>query len=575
MSVASGLSIRFSVLLFVMFMTHEPSDAGLVINEFLPDPAGTDGGREFVELLNSGSVPVNLALVKLEFSNGATEVDWLVRWAGIDAELPPGARFLLVDRNWQGAENADAEIYLGLQNGPDAIRLVDGAVVLDMVGYGALTDELMFEGQAVPVQSGRSLARRPDGHDTDNNASDFVASIPTPGLANFQPYSVSIEEVTWDPPHLARPGDFLQLTVALRNDGVENLPGQTCRVVWSGGEVNSWCDNTAPDVGRRLSYVLRPSLRGEIGFQWEYVVAETGDTLRYDLGRVQVGAAALRLNEVLPIPGQGQGEWVELQWLGTEPLSLAGYQLRDEDSTWRPLPDVVLRPGEIAVVVEDSVSFAVWLAANEAAGSVACGALGHDFIVMGMSGWPSLNNTPPASRLHADRIFLANPEGVVLDAVSWGGHEHEQPGRDLSLARIGAEAVNSAAANWTLSTAQSGSTPGCLNSVAVQLGDLVGEDSLVVVPPIIDHQAGTSSCHFLFDLAALESSWRLKIFNLWGDEVRDFGGDARGPGPRDLLWNSKDDSGHQVPKGAYVVWLEVRGSEGAIKRRGKTRVVVR
>ena len=173
----SALSNRrmWLVALFMAFHFPRVCWGALVINEFLPDPAGSDGGREFVELLNGGSEAQSLDGVRLQFGNGAEGPAWVTRWeAPPGLWLEPSARFLIVDRNWLGQPGWNAEAYLGLQNGPDALRLVRGEQVLDMVGYGPLTDQDMMETEPADIAPGMSLARRPDGRDTGNNRSDFV-----------------------------------------------------------------------------------------------------------------------------------------------------------------------------------------------------------------------------------------------------------------------------------------------------------------------------------------------------------------------------------------------------------------
>ena len=87
--------------------------AELVINEFLPDPFGSDGGREFVELLNSGTRTVDLGGWRLQFANGAEGAVWQTRWTGQAGQmLAPGERFLIVDRNWVDPVPGDAEVAL-------------------------------------------------------------------------------------------------------------------------------------------------------------------------------------------------------------------------------------------------------------------------------------------------------------------------------------------------------------------------------------------------------------------------------------------------------------------------------
>jgi len=75
-------------------------------------------------------------------------------------------------------------------NGPDCIQLVDPSGKLaDAVGYGSplvLRGEnnlLCYEGLPAPdAPSGKSLTRRPETFDTDNNAEDWIINnTPTPG----------------------------------------------------------------------------------------------------------------------------------------------------------------------------------------------------------------------------------------------------------------------------------------------------------------------------------------------------------------------------------------------------------
>ncbi len=550
--------------------------AALVINEVLADPAGSDGGHEFVELINNGVVPVSLESVVLQFANGAVAAEWVTRWAGnANITLAAGDRFLLVDRNWQGAVVGDAEAYLGLQNGPDAIRLLRQGEVLDLVGYGPLTDSELFEAQPVPVVPGSSLARRPDGRDTQNNLDDFVAALPTPGAPNFRPYCLAVTNLVLDPPVVARPGEALRVSFTLRNDGTENLPAGPCRLVWPGGEVSSWWDGATPD--QELTLVFNPRLgsRGVVPLTWRYIVVTTGDTLQYEIGQLQVGPAGLRLNELLAAPGQGQGEWIEMQWTGPGQMDLAGYRLRDEDGSWSALPAVPLYAGDFVVVAEDSVELGLWMLANSAAGGIRCGD-SHTVMAHSLVGsWPALNNSPPENRRYADRVYLADPSGVIIDAVAWGGPTDASPDRGVSLERLAAEPINPGAANWTGSTAQAGATPGCLNSVTAVAGQPTSQAGLIVVPPVLDRVAGPTVVHLRFILLRDEVSWEVRLFNLWGDQVRDFGGDARGPGPRDLIWDGTRDDGRVEPSGAYLAWLETRSDSGLIRRREKFRLVVR
>lgn len=169
---------------------------GIVVNEVDYDQAGVDAG-EFVELYNAGDQPVALAGVTLELFNGNDLMPYETFALGVAgaqlaprsflvmgpaaslARVPPAALRVVAERD----ENL-------IQNGPDGVRVVgaDGAVI-DSVGYGADVVPGATEGGAnapsdPPNDGGRSLARCPDGADSDRNASDFRITDQTPGRAN-------------------------------------------------------------------------------------------------------------------------------------------------------------------------------------------------------------------------------------------------------------------------------------------------------------------------------------------------------------------------------------------------------
>ena len=554
-----------------------PAAADLVINEILIDPDGSDAGQEFVELLNTGPGPVDLEGVVFQFANGADGPEWKTRWSG-EAEcfLAPGTRFLIVDRNWMGPAAAQAEVYLGLQNGPDAVRLARGETILDLVGYGPLTDSLMMEGNPVPVVTGQSLSRRPDGKDTDDNQADFVPADPTPGVQNFQPWSLDLLYLLLDPPSLEQPGQNLVLEICLENDGTNPIPPAPIEL-HVGKEIRQGrLDECRPGEQKTLVWQLAPQQWGSLPLSALVLPPAVPDTLELDLGRLQVGPGKLYLNEVLAAPDQGQQEWVELR-AGDEDVQLGDFSLRDEDGSWRTLPELTLGPEELVVVAQDSLALARWLVDNVAHGAaVDCGVGQAAGRIRGLgSGWPALNNSSAADRDFADRVYLADRELVVVDHLTWGGQGWDslaapEPGR--SLERIAVRPGSSAAANWAGSTAPAGSTPGCSNSL--YLADS-GYSRLTVEPRILDPDRGVSAVHVRFQVTDPAVGAEVRIYDLWGGLVRDLGGDRFGPGPRDLLWDGRDDSGQFVSAGGYVVLLQTRADGGLLLDRCRVLLAVR
>ncbi len=567
-------------LILCFLAACKPCLAQLVINEFLADPAGADAGREFVELLNTGPEAINLLGVEFQFANGSVDADWDTRWRmETDWPLAPGEIFLLVDRNWQGEAVPQGQVWLGLQNGPDAIRLFWQGAVLDLVGYGSLTDPEMFEGEAVPLVSGLSLARRPDGWDTNNNLIDFVSASSTPGEANFNDYELRVESFGTEPPSLAQVGENLWLTVVLKNVGLLDIPTTELQVQLRSAEGESQTVLETLFAGCRSQEQCQvflgfaPGRIGRFSVSLEFNLPAENALLNIQVGKLQVGAGEIYLSEVLSAPPNHQGEWVEVQ-AGAESVNLGQFKLRDEEGAWKDLPPVDLAPGEFLVVAQDSAALAQWHLENLVQGMVLdCppGQLTESLRQMPGT-WPSLNNNPPEDRSFADRVYLGDAFGTVLDHVTLPASNRLPDGPGLSWERMSHFPESPGWGDWRSCTAPQGGTPGCTNSV----GDILnfGVD-LSAEPPLLDSSLGIWVTHIRFVLTDDESNWHVEVFDLWGAMVRDLGGTASGPGTRDLIWDGKDDQGYRVPVGGYVVLLHKSRNNQSYRPVAKTLVVVR
>jgi len=148
--------------------TSPPYLQEIIINEFLPNPAGNDDadklGGEWVELYNR--------------SDSAVDVDGWYLYDAFDTHaLPinsgrtntgntqvPNHGFLVVYRD------GDSDFSLDEDAGGDTVRLYNGSI-----STGTLVDSHIYTG---PVAENKSIARYPDGTDT------WYDPIPTPGGPN-------------------------------------------------------------------------------------------------------------------------------------------------------------------------------------------------------------------------------------------------------------------------------------------------------------------------------------------------------------------------------------------------------
>ncbi|MBU0549935.1 hypothetical protein KJ940_00430, partial [Myxococcota bacterium] len=162
----------------------------VLISEVMYDGPGADGPHEFIEL---GGAPIApLGGLRLEAVNGN---DGAVYWSH---DFAPGQQlggdgyFLITSTEANPTLKGIADAVVDgadLQNGPDSLRLMWHGGVIDALAYGAFTAEQFPAGEGAPARdvSSKSLMRDLILTDTDDNATDFLASderfdgVPTPG----------------------------------------------------------------------------------------------------------------------------------------------------------------------------------------------------------------------------------------------------------------------------------------------------------------------------------------------------------------------------------------------------------
>ena len=163
-----------------------PPTVAVVINEIDYDQPGGDDA-EFVELYNAGSSAAALGDLRLELVNGSNgsvydTVPLPTR------SLAPG-EYYVVCADAATVPRCDLAAFSSIQNGaPDAVALIGAAGPVDAVSYEG-TVSGVAEGTGTSVGDNNSdafvsLARQPDGADTDDNDADFSLRCTTPGTEN-------------------------------------------------------------------------------------------------------------------------------------------------------------------------------------------------------------------------------------------------------------------------------------------------------------------------------------------------------------------------------------------------------
>ena len=176
-----AISTTFLAVLFAFAPSFV--EGQVIISEFLYDAEGSDTDREYVELFNAGTAPVDLTKWKISDGSNHT-LNAPPKNGGVGSiTLSPGAYALLVDSAadfiplHSGVGGTIIDTVLSLPNASGAIVLIDGE--------GATSDSVSYDKNQGGAGDGNALAR------TSVSGTAFSAATPTPGRGPFATASAS------------------------------------------------------------------------------------------------------------------------------------------------------------------------------------------------------------------------------------------------------------------------------------------------------------------------------------------------------------------------------------------------
>ncbi len=528
-----------------------PARADLVLNEVLYDPSGSDEGGEFVELWNPDHVARGLAGVAIEVADGAKPDVWTVLYRGAEGDsVPPGSAFLVSASALTGS----------LQNGPDAVRLTRGVVVLDRLGYGDLVSPSLYEGvPAQDVASGHSLARLTDGLDSDRNADDWGDEpSPTPGRANHpdERLELSPEGIRIDPA-VPWPGETAVVRASVRNGGRLALEASRWEIA---AELSSLVPPASQDAPLPMAsrggvslapgestVVELPFRAGSAGpFSMLVRVGPRagdfgGDQLRDSvsvLGRIFASPAVIH---EIAFRDAGVGEWVEI-WIRESIPDAGDLLLADATSTPRrvergrdPLP---LAAGALLVLAQNAEAVRARFGLDSTT-------------VLGLAGgWPSLNDTD-GERGTADVVRVLTADGTPSDVVPYTARASTRGG---SLERLSPDLPGHRAGTWGESVDPTRATPGRANSLRApdRAGDSVRGPLLLASGRVLRRGAGAP----LLLRTTPDARGRelvIQVVDLLGRAVRTLVDRQRFESEAAFAWDGRDAAGNWVRPGLYVI----------------------
>ncbi|MDD4856677.1 MAG: lamin tail domain-containing protein [Candidatus Krumholzibacteria bacterium] len=550
-------------ILSILFLSFDAFPCtGVVINEVYYDHPGKDSGWEFVELYNASEDTCDLDGWSLEFLDGASLGKTTIWSAGSGTRVGPG-EFLCIAGSLR--DPAPALLLDGtLGNGPDAVRLVSPSGVADLVGYGACSSSDLYEtNPAADVAAGSSLARKPDGFDSDRNDADFVASSPTPGRRNFFLHDVS---VGLEAAALPCRGYPFSMRIVIENRGIEPFEARlsiVAETVERGSVVFSKLLALAVDLApcaadsAAVSFIAPEALRFEIQVRLEGAPDENpaNDTAAVSLAS---SPGAIVINEIMYRPDEGMSEWIELKNGSPEACDLGSWTICDATGSKRLVSagDFPIPPGGLAILARDSSSFMREFPACRAPVRGLVGAL------------PSLNDSEVDGV--ADIVELFDSEGVLVERIAYGALIGSERGR--SIERISADVCSARSGGiWHRCAAPTGSTPGEENSTRVET--MRDGKGIVISPnPFCLRRDGEAS--ITGKRARDETGFLVRVFSLEGFEVRRIFGEREGSLEFSCRWDGRANDGSCVRTGLYVCLVEFTGAGGGVCRKEKTCIAV-
>jgi hypothetical protein len=491
----------------------------VLLNEVLYDAAGSDRGHEFVELHCAAGGPVPLAAYALERGNGARPDDWRCVWQGTASDTVWPASFFVI-----GGEEVDppphAIAELGLQNGPDACRLLRDGAVVDLVGWGEHVHGEYAEGEPAPlVAAGASLGRIPDGADSDDNAADWQAlAEPGPGARNRARPPFVVRSAG----HRSTGQGLFAVEIDWRVEAVTAaLPEPLQLSVHDCGQAQLVAGpetvggGSAEEVHGTIQ--VRDLPAGITCLRLVAAAAAHADTLAL---AIRAGPGPLLITEIMARPPAGAPEWIEVANASDDPLALDGFAIADarlqpvslSAGSWTPGFDGRLAPGEPAVI--------------------AAGAVAADAPVLVLENWPALNDG-------GDRVRVIDAGGRTSDDVPFAASWLEA---GASIVRLAFDLPSEDRASWI---PEIGGSPGRLADPAPRSGD----GFISITRPAA--RGGPLILH----LATPLRSGRLRIHALDGRRIAEVTG-ASISGRSRWVWSGCDDAGETLPPGLYLFDLE-------------------
>jgi len=441
----------------IQFYIHPaPNSAGdIVINEFMYLPEGDE--PEWIELFNTTDKPVNLKGWKLHDRTSRVTItnDTLI--------INPEEYLIISDDSLNNFYSNSFDLFIknipSLNNGGDEIVLIDSlGLAIDSINYSN-------EWGGVVGKSLEKVTFNSSGTDSTNWKISRAAEGATPGYYNSvspHKFDLSLTEFTFENKYFQL-GNPVKADCSINNIGNNPALNVSLQIYYD-------ADNDSLFKETELVYEesvapLNPGEKTDIKISLTDIPLGVGYFIAFvsfpedefldnnSLSAVTniVEFAANRndiiITEIMCAPDKPEPEWIELFNVTDKTINIEGWELKDKTSHITISSNsLAVQPQQYLIIADDSLN----------------GFYSKPFDQF-LLNLPSLNNS-------GDELALTDSLHREIDSVKYVNNWGNTGGK--SLEKVNYTSTGADSANWKISRAAEGATPGYYNSVSPRKYDL-------------------------------------------------------------------------------------------------------
>lgn len=534
----------------VLFMAIVNMYCNVVITELLYDPLDTDSGFEWVELYNNGNADINLQGAKLQVAGSAFTTIYTFPHYILRAK-----RYVLI-----GEANIAQAVFtttLGMQNAlseTDGVRYVsaDGSYT-DTVLYGSpnvnsLRDDWgnISHSFAPVALAGYSLARIADGYDTHNCHADFIAEAnPTPGLPNHVTLDYGFGDAT-----VINSTEFYSFSTDIHNYSVADCDtvSITLNISLNNTVLHTY-DIQPIYSGSFVQFSTLISITSQsVGLLKAELVLSNDANPSNNVWTLTLGSSqpnSLCVNEVMYNPGTNNQEWLELY---VPSMVASEYNITITDAA----------DNSAQITIPSSCPEYLVICKNKALLLSKYPDCPADNVLQ-VSSLPALNN-------EGDSIILKDQQGTVIDSMSYIGNANK---RDYSLERY---TIQDSIINWRYSYSESKATPGQVNSSPPPPSEMEHGKVKIIGSPF--NPLAGQNMRLQYNFKDISNVINCFVYDINGHKVHTIASGLSIGNCGELIWNGKDRAAKALPRGIYILLVEVKDSSNRYFLRKQLTVVL-